>query len=163
MGDGGRKPFDKKFYDDNIYFVIGRNNVNKIKERIGGIASQYGLQIIYAFGSRANEASDLVENRIEHLSCTPADLDIGVKPDRPLTVEEKVKIAILFEDLFDVPRVDLIVLSDAPIFLALEIVTGEILYMQDSTYEAEYQLYIMRMAADLLPYERMKQRMIMGD
>jgi len=47
--------------------------------------------------------------------------------------------------------------------LALEVVTGEILYMQDSTHEAEYQLYIMRMAADLLPYERMKQRMIMGD
>jgi len=88
---------------------------------------------------------------------------MGVKPERPLTVEEKVKIAIFFEDLFDVPRVDLIVLPDAPIFLALEIVTGEILYMQDSTYEAEYQLCIMRMAADLLPYERMKQRMIMGD
>ena len=78
-------------------------------------------------------------------------------------MEAKVKIAIFFEDLFDVPRVDLIVLPDAPIFLALEIVTGEILYMQDSTHEAEYQLYIMRMAADLLPYERMKQRMIMGD
>ena len=60
-------------------------------------------------------------------------------------------------------RVDLIVLPEAPVSLALEIVTGEILYMQDSTYEAEYQLYIMRLAADLLPYERMKQRMIMGD
>jgi two-component sensor histidine kinase len=137
--------------------------MKKIKEEIRNIVSQYSLQIIYAFGSRAKEASDLAENRIEHLPSTPADLDIGVKPEKPLTVEEKVKIAILFEDLFDVPRVDLIVLPDAPIFLALDIVTGEILYMQDSTYEAEYQLYIMRMAADLLPYERIKQRMIMGD
>ena len=137
--------------------------MNKMKEQISDIASRYGLQIIYAFGSRAKEASDLVENRIEHLPSTLADLDIGVKPEKPLTVEEKVKIAILFEDLFDVPRVDLIVLPVAPIFLALDIVTGEILYMQDSTHEAEYQLYIMRMAADLLPYERMKQRMIMGD
>ena len=86
-----------------------------------------------------------------------------IMTDSPLTLEEKGRIAIFFEDLFDVPRVDLIVLPDAPIFLALEIVTGEILYMQDSNHEAEYQLYIMRMAADLLPYERMKQRMIMGD
>ena len=78
-------------------------------------------------------------------------------------MEEKVKIAILFEDLFDVVRVDLILLPDAPISLALEIVMGEILYVRDSTYEAEYQLYIMRQAADLLPYEQMKQRMIMGD
>jgi predicted nucleotidyltransferase len=137
--------------------------MKRIKEQIRDIASRYGLQIIYVFGSRAREASDLVENRIDHLPSTLADLDIGVKPEKPLTVEEKVQIAILFEDLFDVPRVDLIVLPDAPIFLALEIVTGEILYMQDSNHEAEYQLYIMRMAADLLPYERMKQRMIMGD
>jgi predicted nucleotidyltransferase len=137
--------------------------MGNVKEVIGNIASQYGLQIIYAFGSRAKEALDMVEGRIEQFSSKPSDLDIGVKPEKPLTVEEKVKIAILFEDLFDVSRVDLIVLQEAPVFLALEIVTGEILYMQDSTYEAEYQLYIMRMAADLLPHERMKQRMIMGD
>ena len=136
--------------------------MKKIKEEIRNIGSQYSLQIIYAFGSRAKEALDLVKDRIEHLPSTPADLDMGVKPAKPLTVEEKVKIAIFFEDLFDVPRVDLVVLPDAPIFLALEIVTGEILYMHDSTYEAEYQLYVMRMAADLLPYERMKQEMIMG-
>ena len=137
--------------------------MKKIKEQVKDIASQYGLQIIYAFGSRAKEALDMVEGRIEEVSSKPSDLDIGVKPEKPLTVEEKVKIAIVFEDLFDVSRVDLIVLPEAPVFLALEIVTGEVLYRQDSTYEAEYQLYIMRMAADLLPYEQMKQRIIMGD
>jgi len=136
--------------------------MNRIKEQIREIASRYNLQIIYAFGSRAKEAFDLSEGKIERFSSTPSDLDIGVKPERPLTVEEKVKIAILFEDLFDVFRVDLIVVPEVPIFLALEIVTGEILYMGDPTYEAEYQLYIMRQAADLLPYERMKQEMIMG-
>jgi len=137
--------------------------MKKIKEQVKDIASRYGLQIIYAFGSRAKEALDMVEGRIEQVSSKPSDLDIGVKPEKPLRVEEKVKIAILCEDLFDVSRVDLIVLPEAPVFLALEIVTGEVLYRQDSTDEAEYQLYIMRMAADLLPYEQMKQRMIMGD
>jgi len=137
--------------------------VKKIKEQVKDIASQYGLQIIYAFGSRAKEGLDMVEGRIEEISSRPSDLDIGVKPEKPLRVEEKVKIAISFEDLFDVSRVDLIVLPEAPVFLALEIVTGEVLYRQDSTYEAEYQLCIMRMAADLLPYEQVKQRMIMGD
>jgi predicted nucleotidyltransferase len=137
--------------------------MKKIKEQVKDIASQYGLQIIYAFGSRAKEALDMVEGRIEEVSSKPSDLDIGVKPEKPLTVEEKVKIAILFEDLFDVSRVDLVILPEAPVFLNLEIVTGEVLYRQDSTYEAEYQLYIMKMAADLLPYEQVKQRMIMGD
>ena len=104
-----------------------------VKEKIEQIAAKYGLQVIYAFGSRAKEALEVVEGRIASLSSTPSDLDIGVKPERHLTVEEKV-----------------------------EIVIGEILYARDSTYEAEYQLYIMRMAADLLPYEQEKQKMILG-
>jgi predicted nucleotidyltransferase len=132
------------------------------KEKIGQMAAKYGLQIIYAFGSRAKEAKEAVEGRIEGLSSTPSDLDIGVKPERPLTVEEKVEIAMFFEDLFDLPRVDVVVLPEAPVSLAAEIVVGEILYARDSTYEAEYQLYIMRMAADLLPHERAKQKMILG-
>ena len=133
-----------------------------MKEQIIHLASKYRLQIIYAFGSRAKDALDLIEGKIERLPATPSDLDIGVKPERPLTVEEKVEIAIFFEDLFDLPRVDVVVIPEAPIFLALTIVTGEILYKQDATYEAEYQLYIMRRAAELFPYERIKQKMIMG-
>ena len=133
-----------------------------IKEKIGKIASKYGLQIIYAFGSRAKEALEVIEGRIDRLSSTPSDLDIGVKPERVLTVEEKVEIAIFFEDLFHLPRVDVVILPEAPVSLAVEIVLGEILYARDSTYEAEYQLYIMRMAADLLPHERAKQKMILG-
>jgi predicted nucleotidyltransferase len=136
--------------------------MNRIKKEINEIASRYGLQIVYAFGSRAKEALDLVEGRIGHFDPTHSDLDIGVKPGHALAVEEKVKIAIFLEDLFDVFRVDLVVLPEAPIFLAFKIVTGEILYMEDSTQEAEYQLYIMRQASDLLPYEKMKQDMILG-
>ena len=133
-----------------------------VKEKIEQIAAKYGLQVIYAFGSRAKEALEVVEGCIASLSSTPSDLDIGVKPERHLTVEEKVEIAIFFEDLFHLPRVDVVVLPEAPVSLAVEIVIGEILYARDSTYEAEYQLYIMRMAADLLPYEQEKQKMILG-
>jgi predicted nucleotidyltransferase len=134
----------------------------RAKEKIEQIAAKYGLQIIYAFGSRAKEALEVVEGRTATFSSTPSDLDIGVKPESLLTVEEKVEIAIFFEDLFDLPRVDVVVLPEAPVSLAVEIVTGEILYARDSTYEAEYQLYIMRMAADLLPYELEKQNMVLG-
>jgi len=81
-----------------------------IKEEIGRLAAKYGLQIIYAFGSRAKEALEVVEGRMGKLSSTPSDLDIGVKAEKPLTVEEKVEIAIFFEDLFDLPRVDVVIL-----------------------------------------------------
>jgi len=133
-----------------------------MKEKITSLAKKYNLKIIYAFGSRAKDALHMIEGRMDALPCTSSDLDIGVTPGRSLTVEEKVEIALFFEDLFNVNRVDVVVLPEAPVFLALEIVCGELLYAIDNTYEAEYQLYIMRMAADLLPYEREKQKMIMG-
>jgi len=62
--------------------------------------------MIYAFGSRAKEVLDLMEGRINALSSTSSDLDIGIKPERPLTVEGKVEIAIFFEDLLNHFRSD---------------------------------------------------------
>ncbi|MDL1956175.1 MAG: nucleotidyltransferase domain-containing protein [Candidatus Desulfofervidus auxilii] len=136
--------------------------MNKIKNELKQLAEKYDIQIIYAFGSRAKEALNLVEGKIERLSKGVSDLDIGIKPRRRLNVEEKVEIALALEEIFDVKRVDLVIIPEAPIFLALEIVKGELLYAKDLTYEAEYQLYIMRQAAELIHYERMKQKMILG-
>jgi len=136
--------------------------MSKIKNELKQLAEKYGLQIIYAFGSRAKEALDLVEGKIERLSKGVSDLDIGIKPERRLNVEEKVEIALALEEIFDVSRVDLVVIPEVRVFLALEIVKGELLYAKDAVYEAEYQLYIMRRAAELIPYERMRQKMILG-
>jgi len=135
--------------------------VNKLQGKIKKLASRYSLQLIYAFGSRAKEAYDIVQGRKSALQASSSDLDIGLKPEQPLSVEEKVKIAVFFEDLFAVPRVDVVVLPDAPVMLALEIVQGELLFAKDDRYEAEYQLYIMRRAAELAPYERMKRNLIL--
>lgn len=136
--------------------------MSKIKHQLKQLAEKYSLQIIYAFGSRAKEALDLVEGKIKRLSKGISDLDIGIKPERRLNVEEKVEIALALEDIFDVSRVDLVVIPEVGVFLALEIVKGELLYAKDAVYEAEYQLYIMRQAAELIPYERMRQKMILG-
>ncbi len=76
------------------------------KDQIAEFAKTYRLQMIYAFGSRAKEVLDLMEGRINILSSTPSDLDIGIKPEKPLTVEEKVEIAIFFEDLLNHFRSD---------------------------------------------------------
>jgi len=133
-----------------------------VKEKIIEIAEQYNLQLIYAFGSRAEEALMMAEGKIEHLSEGPSDLDIGLKPQNDLTIEEKVEITLALEEVFDIARVDLVVLSESPVFLSLRIVTAELLYARDTAFEAEYQLYIMRKAAELIPYERMKEKMVLG-
>ncbi|HPL63224.1 MAG TPA: nucleotidyltransferase domain-containing protein [Syntrophales bacterium] len=133
------------------------------KEKISEMAEKYCLQMVYAFGSRGKEILDLVEERIDQLSATPSDLDIGVKSGKYLSVEEKVEIAIFFEDLFSLPRVDVVVLDEAPVFLALEIVTGELLYCRDEVFEAKYQLYILAQAGDLHYYQKEKTRMVLGE
>jgi len=137
-------------------------SADEIWNAIKGLASAYDLQIIYAFGSRASEAQDFTAGTIGRLSPGASDLDIGIKSSRRLTVQEKVEIAVVFEDLFGVPRTDVVVISEVPVSLAFRIVTGELLYAQDPTDEAEYQLYIMRMASDLEPYEKEMTRLTLG-
>ena len=129
-------------------------SADEIGNAIKGLASAYDLQIIYAFGSRASEAQEFTAGTIERMSPGASDLDIGIKTSRRLTVQEKVEIAVFFEELFGVPRTDVVVIPEAPITLAFRIVTGELLYAQDPTDEAEYQLYIMRMASDLEPMRK---------
>lgn len=135
--------------------------MNKLQREIKRLANRYDLQLIYAFGSRAKEVFALIHGKKASLPPSSSDLDIGLKSHRPLSVEEKVKIAVFLEDLFGVPRVDVVMLADAPVMLALEIVQGELLFAQDDRHEAEYQLYIMRRAAELAPFERMKKDLIL--
>lgn len=132
------------------------------KAKLASLADEFNLQVIYAFGSRAKEIFHIIHQKKHLPAAAKSDLDIGIKPEKPLTVQEKVKIAIIFEDLFDVPKVDVIEIPEAPITLALEIVQGELLYACDENFEAEYQLYIMSRAADLMPFERLKQKTILG-
>ncbi|MFO7979748.1 MAG: nucleotidyltransferase domain-containing protein [Candidatus Aminicenantes bacterium] len=134
----------------------------KYKKEIESLADKYHLQLIYAFGSRAKEISQIIHQNEHQTAAANSDLDIGIKPEKSLNAQEKVKIAIFFEDLFDVPKVDVVEIPGAPITLALEIVQGELLYASDENFEAEYQLFIMSKAADLMPFERMKQKLILG-
>ena len=132
------------------------------KRRISAFARRNGLEIIYAFGSRAKELQARILGKTPHSRHPRSDLDLGIKPVRPLSVKEKVRIAIFFEDLFDISRVDIVSLPEAPASLAGEIVTGELLYAANDKSEGDCQLYYMRRAADLLPFERVRARMILG-
>ena len=61
-----------------------------------------------------------------------------------------------------VARVDLVVLPEAGAFLALAVVSGELLYCDNSTEQAEYELYVLRRAGDLLPFERARRELILS-
>lgn len=90
------------------------------------LCSEYGIDILYAFGSRAKEVKDWVDEEIEHLPTSLSDIDIGIKllAGKHLHVKEKVQFTVSLEEFFKVPRVDFIVIPEADPFLAANIVRG---------------------------------------
>lgn len=118
------------------------------------IGRRYNLEAIYVFGSRAEEIAGRVRGQSVLPRYPTSDVDIGVKPASGcrLSVHEQVHLAIELEDLLDVSRVDLVVLPEAGPFLAVEVIRGELLYCVDPDALAEYELYVLRRAGDLLPY-----------
>lgn len=135
-----------------------------IREILADLARQYHLVAVYAFGSRAQEVAARVAGTEVDTAPSPSDVDIGVLPavEHPLSPQEKVALTLALEDAFGGARVDLVVLPEAPPYLALEVVRGELLYTADPDAEAEYQLYVLRRAGDLAPFQRERMRMILA-
>lgn len=134
-----------------------------LREQLIALCERYQLIAVYAFGSRAEEVVSRLEGKGVEVVYSSSDVDIGVLPsrERSLSARDRVQLMLDLEDLFDVPRVDLVILSEAPPFLALDVVRGPLLYATDTVAEAEYQLYVLRRAGDLAPFERQRLQMIM--
>ena len=132
--------------------------------KLSAICEQYGVDALYAFGSRADEIAALVQDPLAANSGSAADVDLGVLPRRGalLDADDRVNLTMALEDLLEVPRVDLVVLPQAGPFLALDIVSGELLCCANPIREAEYQLYVLRRAGDLAYFERERRRTLLA-
>lgn len=123
----------------------------------------YGVAALYAFGSRADEVYTWLNDPAFVLVAGPSDVDISVQlpPMMQWTVQQKVAFAQLLEDFFGVNMVDLGVLNEVDPFLAANVIRGNRLYAR-SRYEVdEYELYVLRRAGDLLPFERERIALIL--
>jgi len=139
--------------------------MTSLAEGLSRIADRYGLRDVYAFGSRAGEIAARVRDADPVEGPQDSDVDIAVQPRESATLDVATRsdLATELEDLFDVARLDLIVLSQAPPFLALDIIRGELLHTSDALAQAEQELYVLRRAADLAPLERERIRLIISE
>ncbi len=135
--------------------------MNERQAQLTAICHQFEIQILYAFGSRARQMSRWLDAEIDALPVGESDGDIGVKPAKQLTVRQKVQLTQTLEDLFGLPRIDLVVLPEADPFVAANVIRGERLFAEDSYLADEYDLYILRRAGDLVPLERERQALIL--
>jgi len=129
------------------------------------IAVRYGVEEVYAFGSRAKEVAAPVHGEGVSVSYPKSDVDIGVriKPGLTAGASERAKLALEIEELLGVDRVDLVILQETDPFLAVEIIRGELLYAEDPDRQARYELYVLRRAGDLLGFKKERIRMIMEE
>lgn len=128
-------------------------------------AEQFRLTAIYAFGSRSKEIALRVRGEPATAQLPGSDIDIGVqlRPGMHLSIDQKVALTNSLEELFEDGGVDLVLCEEAPPFLAQEIVSGELLYCDDLDKQAAYELYVLRRAGDLAPFERERRRMILEE
>jgi predicted nucleotidyltransferase len=127
------------------------------------LAERFGLDAIYLFGSRASEVAAFARGQADLNTDAASDVDVAVLPrrNRQLSARDKVRLAAALEDLWDVGRVDLVVLPEANPFLTVDAVAGECMYARDPDALAEYELYVLRRAGDLAPFERARRRQLL--
>lgn len=120
------------------------------------ICDRYSIDAVYVFGSCASEVVSAVKAGRSLMSSTGSDVDVGVLPRSGVSLDPVAKVRLMaeVEDAFGVDRVDLVSLTEAPPFLALEIVRGELLYEANPDRVAEYELFVLRRAGDLVHFER---------
>jgi hypothetical protein len=113
-----------------------------IQRALGEIGSRFGVEVLYAFGSRTKEIKEVLEGKGKSSASVPSDADIGAKLRRgtSLSVRERIRLAMALEDLLEVNRVDLCLLHEVDPFLAAEVIRGERIYSEDEIRADEYDL-----------------------
>jgi len=120
------------------------------------VCRSFGVISLYVFGSRGREIADRISGRGTRRELQGSDLDVAVQPgrDQLASPRDRVALAQALEDIFTVSKVDLVILPEVNPFLAADAVRGELLYCDDEDRQAREELYYMRRAADLAPYQQ---------
>jgi predicted nucleotidyltransferase len=122
-------------------------------DQLKKIAEKYGIALIYLFGSQAKNGVAYLYDRSYKIK-KESDLDIGVVfKNFPINVKEKVKVfGDLYTNLallFDPFEIDLIFLQEVNSLLQLEAIKGVAIYIEDETFQEEYEELVMKKAEDL--------------
>lgn len=130
--------------------------VNELRGQLEAICRRYGVASLYVFGSRAAELAARVFGQGAVSKLSAADVDIAVQPVRGRLGEPSSRVELLqaLEDLFGVRRVDLVILPEASPFLSADAVRGELLYCDDEDRQAREELFYLRRAGDLAPFQK---------
>jgi predicted nucleotidyltransferase len=110
-------------------------------------ASDPRVLALYLFGSRGrHEATD------------GSDVDVAILFRQEVSLRDLLLLEDSLERRLGLP-VDLVNAGRASAFLALDVIRGERVYCADPDRCDEFELYVMRRAGDLAPFERERRRL----
>jgi len=131
--------------------AAARSNAEIERELRAVGADDPRIVALYLFGSRGRREE------------TPeSDADVGVLFHRHQ--ERSLRDVLLLEDSLERRlglKVDVVDAGRASAFLALDIIRGERVYCADPDDCDEFELYVMRRAGDLAPFERERRRLLL--
>ena len=138
--------------------------MNDLNLKLAEICRRYGVTSLYVFGSRASEIAARVsgEKPVQVHPQSDGDFAVQVGKSSDLGGFTRGGLLMDLEELFELPRADLVFLNDADPFIALEAVRGELLFCVDPDQQAEEELFILRRAGDLEPFETERIRLILA-
>jgi predicted nucleotidyltransferase len=108
------------------------------------------IRALYVFGSQLSGHAR-----------SGSDLDLGVLYRHRQPLASTLTLEDQFEPIIG-RRVDVVDVARASAFLALDIVRGERVFCRDSTETDRFELYVLRRAGDLLPFERDRQALLLN-
>ena len=128
-------------------------------QRLHEVCRRFRVASLYAFGSRSKAALAFVASDAVAMDDSSSDLDVAVslQPATTLSARDRVRLTLELEELFGVARVDLTILAEAKVFLAADVVRGELLCCDDPDRQAREELYFLRRAGDLAFFQRERQ------
>jgi len=112
-------------------------------------ASELRILALYLFGSRAR-----------HEATAQSDVDVGVLFRQEASLRDVLLLEDALERRLGLP-VDLVDAGRASAFLALDVIRGERVFCADPDRCDEFELYVMRRAGDLAPFERERRRRLL--
>lgn len=119
------------------------DHVLRVLQEVAG--SRADISALYVFGSRADDSAR-----------PDSDLDVGVLFSSRQPLESTLRLADALQQSTGL-AVDVVDAGRANAFLALDIVRGERVFAGDPVHADEFELYVLRRAGDLLPFERARR------
>jgi len=132
------------------------------------IAQKFDLDLVYLFGSQATNGLKILHGKEVKVLDPLSDIDVGVVTNDslpPPAARGKLyaKLSVALSDIFEPFPLDLVFLEENHSVFQVEIFKGQCIYASSEERRDDYEMNILRRAADFKPFlERFLEEALEG-